>query len=167
MLITTFYNTNNNNNNNNTNNNNKLYNKQEEYDFCFICYEIQIENEKKPLKLYTQPYYVKSCYCDGFIHKYCLDKWYSLSESCPICREFIIYKKMIDFNISYIYHNSIDTIDNNTIDTIDTIDNNTIYMFNILQKIIFSIAKYFMLMIIFWNIYLIYDNANKKYYVKN
>ena len=97
MLITKLYN------NNNTNNTNILSNIKEEYDFCFICYEIQIENEIKPLKLYSQPYYIKSCYCDGFIHKSCLDKWHSLSETCPICREFIIHKKIFDLNVSYIY----------------------------------------------------------------
>ena len=63
--------------------------KTENYDFCFICYEIKITNEKKPMKLKTQQYYIKNCSCDGLIHKHCLDTWYSKTKNCPICRHDI------------------------------------------------------------------------------
>ena len=27
-----------------------------------------------------------NCYCNGHLHKECLEKWLSIDESCPICR---------------------------------------------------------------------------------
>lgn len=69
--------------------NNKKKEKKISYNFCFICYEINIPDERKPMKLKTQKYYIKDCSCDGLIHKYCLDIWYSKTKKCPICREHI------------------------------------------------------------------------------
>ena len=76
-------------------NNKKNKEKREDYDFCFVCYEKSISNEKKPLKLKTQEYYIKSCTCDGLIHKNCLDKWYTFTQKCPICKEQIFCKEDI------------------------------------------------------------------------
>jgi len=59
---------------------------------CFICHEIKLVNEIKPLKLKTQKYYIKSCDCNGFIHKKCLDIWYCINKECPICRSKSIIK---------------------------------------------------------------------------
>lgn len=56
---------------------------------CFICYESSYENELKPIKLNSNNYYIKKCKCNGFIHKNCLDIWYSKNKKCPICREFM------------------------------------------------------------------------------
>ena len=67
--------------NESVNNNNK------DYFCCFICFETKISNEKKPMKLKTQNFYLKSCSCDGLIHKKCLSQWYDLTKKCPICRE--------------------------------------------------------------------------------
>ena len=55
---------------------------------CFVCYESRNSNEY-PIKLRNQIYYTKNCYCDGFIHKKCLDKWFNKNKSCPICRNNI------------------------------------------------------------------------------
>ena len=75
---------NNNNNNNNTDNNTDNINLIE----CFVCYESRNGNEY-PIKLCNQIYYTKLCYCDGFIHKKCLDKWFNKNKSCPVCRNII------------------------------------------------------------------------------
>lgn len=139
--------------------NNDLCDFIEEYDFCFICYEIQIENEIKPLKLNNQPYYLKTCSCDGFIHKPCLDKWYSLSQTCPICREFIIYKKIFDLNVSYIDN----TLMVNNSMTHNNITHNNITFLNVIKKNILMISNYFMLIVILWNMYFIYDKASIYY----
>jgi hypothetical protein len=58
-----------------------------EFDFCFVCMSSEIE----PIKLNTQCIYLKKCDCDGFIHDFCLNKWYLEYKSCPICRQQIIY----------------------------------------------------------------------------
>jgi len=70
------------NDNDNDNDNNDNINLTE----CFVCYEIRNCNECNPIKLRNQYYYTKKCYCDGFIHKKCLDKWFDKNKSCPICR---------------------------------------------------------------------------------
>lgn len=62
---------------------------------CFICYEVALEDEKNTIELSKQPYYVKICECNGYIHKHCLNNWISLTEKCPICRIFI--EKRIPF----------------------------------------------------------------------
>lgn len=53
---------------------------------CFICFEIKLENEKTPIQLKKQPYFIKTCVCNGFVHKKCLNHWYTNSQNCPICR---------------------------------------------------------------------------------
>jgi hypothetical protein len=53
---------------------------------CFICYE---NNFDKIIKLNTQCFYFKTCKCNGYIHKKCLDVWFETTSKCPICRNFI------------------------------------------------------------------------------
>jgi hypothetical protein len=55
---------------------------------CFICYETIID-DLQPIKLNSNNYYIKKCNCNGFIHKNCLDIWYSKNKKCPVCREFM------------------------------------------------------------------------------
>ena len=64
-------------------------NKNNEKIECFICFETVIENELQPIRLNLNNYYIKKCSCDGFIHKKCLDIWYSNNKKCPICRKFM------------------------------------------------------------------------------
>jgi hypothetical protein len=56
---------------------------------CFICFELVIENNVKPISLKRQCYYLKFCGCDGWIHKNCLDEWCLTSNKCPICRTYM------------------------------------------------------------------------------
>jgi hypothetical protein len=60
-----------------------------EINVCFICYEVLCEN-MKPIKLNSKIYYLKNCNCDGFIHKNCIDTWYNINHSCPVCRTTIV-----------------------------------------------------------------------------
>lgn len=55
-------------------------------DECFICYELRTDLEISPISLKSQINYNKSCGCDGWIHKQCLDIWYKKQKKCPICR---------------------------------------------------------------------------------
>jgi len=56
---------------------------------CFICYEIKLEDKIEPITLKTQILYLKNCECDGTIHIKCLDTWFNLNHTCPICRNYI------------------------------------------------------------------------------
>ena len=58
---------------------------------CYICYEINDYENQFPVKLGSQPFYIKKCTCDVFIHLSCLYSWYELSKTCPICRKEMIY----------------------------------------------------------------------------
>lgn len=65
---------------------------------CFICYEnVLINNNSRetPINLYNNKYYLKNCRCDSFIHKKCLDDWYNLHKSCPICRKSVIKNEQV------------------------------------------------------------------------
>lgn len=55
-------------------------------DECFICYELSTNLEPCPISLKSQINYNKQCGCDGWIHKQCLDIWFSKQRKCPICR---------------------------------------------------------------------------------
>ena len=57
-------------------------------DECFICFEENIEN--KLIKLKFQKFFLKSCTCDGWLHVSCLEHWYMVRKSCPICRNNMI-----------------------------------------------------------------------------
>jgi hypothetical protein len=68
------------------------YNKPEE---CFICYELKSDLDSCAISLKSQINYDKSCGCDGWIHKQCLDIWYNKQKKCPICRVIIYERKNI------------------------------------------------------------------------
>jgi hypothetical protein len=60
-----------------------------ETNYCFICFEVLCENVK-PIKLNSKIYYLKKCNCEGLIHKKCIDEWYNISNSCPLCRNTLV-----------------------------------------------------------------------------
>jgi len=72
--------------------------KIEKIEECFICYEIKLDNNIEPIRLKMQLLYLKNCECDGNIHKQCLDMWFNLKKSCPICRNLIIKNNSILIN---------------------------------------------------------------------
>lgn len=98
---------------------------------CFICYDTIDIAHKMPVKINSQNYYLKNCNCDVFIHITCLDKWYELSQSCPICRSQII-KKQNSYTIIFIYLNN----------TYNYLQNNILF---ILRYIFFIISLYYFL----------------------
>jgi hypothetical protein len=51
---------------------------------CLICLEIKDKTETDCIKL-RNDIYIKECFCDGWIHYYCLDVWYISNRKCPIC----------------------------------------------------------------------------------
>lgn len=59
---------------------------------CFICYET-LSDECPVLSLRHQPYYDKTCKCDGWIHQRCLEAWCKISSKCPICRMYVWERK--------------------------------------------------------------------------
>lgn len=63
---------------------------------CFICYEISCENETNPIKLNSKIFYMKKCECDGFVHNKCLTLWCDYQKKCPICRNYMTKRKMIN-----------------------------------------------------------------------
>jgi hypothetical protein len=74
---------------------NELNSKNSENE-CFICYETSCD---KIIKLNNQNYYFKTCKCDGYIHKKCLDIWVDTTSKCPICRNFINKNTIIESKI--------------------------------------------------------------------
>jgi hypothetical protein len=73
---------------NHYNDSSELVRKKRKLEACFVCYEII--NNKKPIRLRNNCYYLKNCTCDGSIHKKCLDYWYNIKQTCPICRITIL-----------------------------------------------------------------------------
>lgn len=79
----------------------------EHYDQCFICFEYQIDKGTKPINLQRQKLYTNNCYCNVFVHNYCLKIWFNKNKSCPICRisvteinnTFLIFYNYIPFSI--------------------------------------------------------------------
>jgi len=59
-------------------------------DECFICYEIKDRENKNPIKFGRQNKYLIRCSCNVCVHILCLDEWYAINQSCPICRKNII-----------------------------------------------------------------------------
>jgi hypothetical protein len=57
---------------------------------CFICYQVIIDDDEiKPIKLNNQIFYLKKCNCNGNIHMKCLDIWFTMHNTCPVCRSII------------------------------------------------------------------------------
>ena len=83
----------NNENNENNENNKNNENNENEYKFvkieCIICLENKNNNEYN-IRLNLNNDYYKTCNCNVYIHISCLNKWYLMTKSCPICRNEII-----------------------------------------------------------------------------
>ena len=151
--------------------------KKENYDFCFVCYEIGIPNEKKPLKLKTQKYYIKSCTCDGLIHKHCLDIWYSTTQICPICREYICdletFKTLIVTNVNTNNANNANNENNENNENNDVnndVNNDAnrptmLYLFYI-KKRKYGITKFIIILSMLFCIYNFYISIINYSYVK-
>jgi hypothetical protein len=124
----------------------------QELEECFICYEFITENNMKTIKLRDQNYYMKKCSCEGYIHKKCLDKWYELNLTCPICRQQIIKIDNIIFRVLNFNQNFV-----------------LIYLF--FKNNIYYIKKYLVSIVflyIFINFYFnILNNINRKNYYYN
>jgi hypothetical protein len=56
---------------------------------CLICLEVKNNNNEKTIKLNDLVCCEKQCECDGWIHKTCLDSWFIIKFTCPICRNSI------------------------------------------------------------------------------
>jgi len=56
-----------------------------EYNICFICLEINdYDDNEYCIKLHNN-LYTKVCICNGWIHKSCLNVWYTKNKNCPFC----------------------------------------------------------------------------------
>ena len=73
--------------------------KKEEQEECFICYEFKLDNKIEPIRLKMQILYLKNCECDGSIHSKCLDIWFNLYKTCPICRNLIVKNECMFINL--------------------------------------------------------------------
>ena len=108
---------------------------QEQEKECLICLEYKYDNEI-PIKLNESEYYTKLCDCNSLVHNFCLNKWYSVSYNCPICRTNIYedINQNIDINI-----------DTNTNTNIIIINNTYLSIPNNFLRIIIIKSKIFML----------------------
>lgn len=71
---------------------NDLINEENKYfSECFICFENMYDDDLS-IRLNSHILYLKTCKCDGWVHNYCVTKWYNINNNCPICR-CRIYKK--------------------------------------------------------------------------
>ena len=70
---------------NDYNNNNSINSNINENE-CLICLEVKNNNNEKTIKLNDLACCEKPCGCDGWIHKTCLDSWFIIKFTCPICR---------------------------------------------------------------------------------
>jgi hypothetical protein len=63
---------------------------------CVVCWNTDEKFEPVyRIKVYDD--YQFYCECNTFIHRSCLQKWYNRTNSCPICREFIVYQPITYF----------------------------------------------------------------------
>ena len=69
-------------------NNNNYINSNINENECLICLEVKNNNNEKTMKL-NDLACEKKCKCDGWIHKTCLDSWFIIKFTCPICRNSI------------------------------------------------------------------------------
>ena len=70
----------------NDNNNNNYINSNINENECLICLEVKNNNNEKTIKLNDLASCEKRCECNGWFHKSCLDTWFIIKFSCPICR---------------------------------------------------------------------------------
>jgi len=64
---------------------------------CFICFETKSSQGYKTINLIEQTIYLHNCNCNGSIHNECLQLWFNMNYSCPICRN-----KMVERNTATI-----------------------------------------------------------------
>ena len=82
----------NSNSNSNSNSNNEVSfsnNSNINENECLICLEVKNNNNEKTIKLNDLACCEKQCECNGWIHKTCLDSWFIIKFTCPICRNSI------------------------------------------------------------------------------
>ena len=63
---------------------NAKYNENDE--LCLICHE----KSNYLGNVINWHNYDKACDCRLNIHQYCLNKWYSINKTCPICRKKLL-----------------------------------------------------------------------------
>jgi hypothetical protein len=73
---------------NDCNNNNHINSNNSENE-CLICLEVNNNNNEKTIKLNDLASCEKLCECNGWFHKSCLDTWFIIKFTCPICRNSI------------------------------------------------------------------------------
>jgi hypothetical protein len=56
-----------------------------EYNICFICLEINDYDDNEYCINLHNNLYTKVCMCNGWIHKSCLNIWYTKNKNCPFC----------------------------------------------------------------------------------
>lgn len=66
------------------------------YNNCLIC----IRKIKKNKINLNKKYFTK-CKCNYNYHKFCIDKWYSITNICPICKNKIYYNRLYYYNDKY------------------------------------------------------------------
>jgi hypothetical protein len=66
---------------------------------CLLCLEMNTDDKLVPVDLKTQQVYLKMCNCGGWFHITCLDEWYDVSNSCPICRVYM--KKRHEYDVNH------------------------------------------------------------------
>ena len=69
---------------------------------CCICLQTEKENTSKFFNFKKNKKYTKKCKCNVDIHKKCLDDWFYMKMSCPLCNTKIHHKKTICKKISNI-----------------------------------------------------------------
>lgn len=63
---------------------------------CVVCWNTDEQNDPVySIKAYDD--YQLYCECNTFIHHTCLQKWYNITNSCPICRQLIVFQPVTHF----------------------------------------------------------------------
>ena len=73
---------------------------------CLICLEIYTDDKDVPIDWKTQKIYLKVCGCGGWLHICCASKWYSVANTCPICRQFMTISDSKGFSFFLDMNNS-------------------------------------------------------------
>jgi hypothetical protein len=68
---------------------------------CLLCLEMNTYDKLMPVDLKTQQVYLKMCNCGGWFHITCLQEWYDVSNSCPICRVYMKKRYDYDYDVKH------------------------------------------------------------------
>jgi len=68
---------------------------------CLLCLQINTDDKLAPVDLKTQQVYLKMCNCGGWFHITCLQDWYDVSKSCPICRVYMKKRYDYDYDVKH------------------------------------------------------------------